>query len=847
MTIEHLYSNGNFHLPSAKAAYAPNLRLEPVHGEIYFHPDLESKILQSSVVWKIRSNVKGANKIDLHAEDLKIIRVESQDEHKCTYSYNGSILTILWEEGINKAEERSVKISYQVHNPIAGLYFGGGSPEMPDRGLWLATDHETTRARYWLPCIDHSNVRTTFDIHIHHKRNHVGISAGELVREDIIDDEYQCSVWQLRNRCPIYLLCIIVGEYERVDLGMLRDKPLAGFAPKPNKREDIERAFGPTKELIVFAESLLGPLPWPKYFQFAAPGIGGAMENISLVSWDSRLLFDEIMHKDLGELFDQINLHELAHTWFGDLIVCRDYAHVWLKESWATYFECVWMEHCKSTERYHLELLNKRRNYFGEVKARYSRPIMTRTFDSPWKMYDHHLYPGGAVRLHMLRNKLGSDVFWSAVRDYVNTYAECVVETDDFRRILELHSGSSLAHFFDQWFCRAGYPKLKINQQFYTDTNVLRIQIEQSIIGGKKEDLAFHLPFTIAIETAEGGWQQHHIEMDSFHHTLRVPLDKPPMQIIVDPECIAVCEIDFDPGQEMAARSFQHSPYLHGRVVAVEAMIKSGRRIAFQVVSQNWKGQFYGIREKIASSLGKSKNPQAQNLLLEMLSVEEHASVQVAIATALGSHRSLETSTALISFTQRDDVSYRATGTALLSIAKQGPYCDSEFLYQQCKHDGWRHSIREYAHQAIAYLDETRAAEILQKAITSENETFRIRGAACRSIVTCAKSISKVEEKKALKVLLDALKDPHPFVRISAIDSLGNLQNPQALPHLETMKGQVASQLWPNIDRAVQKCSSPSDKSTITALKKRLATIEEQNKKFQSQLEDIQAQLMLEK
>ena len=62
------------------------------------------------------------------------------------------------------------------------------------------------------------------------------------------------------------------------------------------------------------------------------------------------------------------------------------------------------------------------------------------------------------ARLHMLCHKIGSDVFWAATRDYIETYAEKVVESDDFRRKMELHSGQSLAHFFDQWFNRAGYP-----------------------------------------------------------------------------------------------------------------------------------------------------------------------------------------------------------------------------------------------------------------------------------------------------------------------------------------------------------------------------------------------------
>ena len=81
--------------------------------------------------------------------------------------------------------------------------------------------------------------------------------------------------------------------------------------------------------------------PYPKYFQVAVPGIGGAMENISLVSWDDSWLVDERAHAEFGWLVDVINLHEMAHTWFGDVVVCRDFAHSWLKESWATYMESI--------------------------------------------------------------------------------------------------------------------------------------------------------------------------------------------------------------------------------------------------------------------------------------------------------------------------------------------------------------------------------------------------------------------------------------------------------------------------------------------------------------------------
>ena len=121
-------------------------------------------------------------------------------------------------------------------------------------------------------------------------------------------------------------------------IGTTQGYSTGGFAPKGNDPADIERQTEPTKSLIEFARSFWD-LFWDKYYQFAAPGIGGAMENISLVSWDSRLLFDENMHKDLG--FCSRSIYMSWHYLFGDLIVCRDYAHVWLKESWATDLETV--------------------------------------------------------------------------------------------------------------------------------------------------------------------------------------------------------------------------------------------------------------------------------------------------------------------------------------------------------------------------------------------------------------------------------------------------------------------------------------------------------------------------
>jgi aminopeptidase N len=70
------------------------------------------------------------------------------------------------------------------------------------------------------------------------------------------------------------------------------------------------------------------------------------MENISLVSWGDMYVMDDILHSERGWAVGIIfqfnhkectNIHEMAHSYFGDLIVMRHFDHVWLKESWVSF------------------------------------------------------------------------------------------------------------------------------------------------------------------------------------------------------------------------------------------------------------------------------------------------------------------------------------------------------------------------------------------------------------------------------------------------------------------------------------------------------------------------------
>ena len=76
--------------------------------------------------------------------------------------------------------------------------------------------------------------------------------------------------------------------------------------------------------------------PYVKYAQIVPEMFLGAMENTSATTHSYRLLPDERASLDFTP--DAVVAHELVHQWFGDLLAVRDWAHIWLKESFATYY-----------------------------------------------------------------------------------------------------------------------------------------------------------------------------------------------------------------------------------------------------------------------------------------------------------------------------------------------------------------------------------------------------------------------------------------------------------------------------------------------------------------------------
>ena len=182
------------------------------------------------------------------------------------------------------------------------------------------------------------------------------------------------------------------------------------------------------------------------------------MENTTATTLTSEALLDE--RAALDHDVEGLVAHELAHQWWGNLLTCREWPEAWLNEGFATYFEYVWREHAHGRDEADCELLNDTQAYLGEA-GKYQRPVVCRQYNEPIELFDSHLYDKGGRVLHMLRHKLGDEVFWRALNLYAERHAHRSVETRDLARAIEDASGRNLDPFFDQWIGSPGHPELE--------------------------------------------------------------------------------------------------------------------------------------------------------------------------------------------------------------------------------------------------------------------------------------------------------------------------------------------------------------------------------------------------
>ena len=143
-----------------------------------------------------------------------------------------------------------------------------------------------------------------------------------------------------------------------------------------------------------FIETFFGTkYPYDKYSQVTVEEFPhGGMENTTCTTMTTRRLPDDKTIRD-SDTYDSVIVHELAHQWFGNLVTCRDWQHLWLNEGLATYVEALYYQHSLGEDDYSNYMLALADGYLNSrEEGAHTIPLVTKDYNTPFDMFSTSSY-----------------------------------------------------------------------------------------------------------------------------------------------------------------------------------------------------------------------------------------------------------------------------------------------------------------------------------------------------------------------------------------------------------------------------------------------------------------------
>lgn len=334
---------------------------------------------------------------------------------------------LLIHHGLRAGERFTVVVAYEGQPQSAVIDGVGISGGWVTTGRGTFTLSEPNLAHTWFPISDHPTDKATYRFAITVPTGLTAVANGELVGHDSAagDDTWR---WEMRQPMASYLAEVAIGRYQLVEGKTPSGLPLLSATVR--ERADLERLHTELAAKLACLERHFGPYPFTSYGVIESDGD----EPVALETQGRSL------YEGLGA--DAVDIHELAHQWFGDAVSPGRWTDVWLNEGFATYVEWMWAAGCDGPTDASAAAA---RSFLG------SRLVFPVAHPDDRRLFDRTVYDGGALVLQALRDEVGDDSFLRLLRTWVERHRYGSATTDDFIALASEVAGRDLGPLLHRW------------------------------------------------------------------------------------------------------------------------------------------------------------------------------------------------------------------------------------------------------------------------------------------------------------------------------------------------------------------------------------------------------------
>lgn len=718
----------------------------------------------------------GLKRVELDAVDLTIRGVRGEGK-ALEFDHREGKLAVRLPKAYKSGQEFSLAVRYEGR-PKKGLFFIAPDKDYPKDQPMVWSQGESEDNKFWFPCYEAPNDKMTSEVVVTVPKGWTAVSNGRLVG---VEGGGRTFHWRQDVPHVNYLIALAAAEFE------VREEPWDGvplqfYVPK-GMTKHIPLAFGETKHMMGFFSRVTGQkYPYPKYAQVVVERFTfGGMENTSMTTLIDTCLHDERARPNYES--EGLVSHELAHQWFGDYVTMKAWPHIWLNEGFADYFEELWFEDRFGKDEFQIRMVNEADAYFSEDAGSYRRPIVTTKFQSPEDMFDAHTYQKGACVLHMLRYVLGDALWWKAIRHYVKTHGQQVVETNDFKQAIEASTGKSLDWFFAQWVYKAGHPEFEVSWSYDEPAQLVAVTVKQK---QEVKDLTPLFRMPVELYLANGKKERtEKVEVREKEHVFHVRFPVKPDFVAFDPENWVLKKLTFEKGKEELVAQAARGPTIAARIQACEglgkvlndeAAIDALRRVL-------GKDKFWGVRRAAAKALGEIGTGDAKRVLLSDGVKQGDARVRRAVADALGKFREDDEAFDALARLYAKDEKYYVAASAGSAIAQTRHPKAFESIVKGMERPSHAGIVTRLALSGLAALRDPRGIEVCMKYAKRGQFVF-VRMAAIDALGRLGDYLDN-RRQEIREFLVPLLRDEDLHVRNAACGALATNGDPAAIGELQ--------------------------------------------------------------
>ncbi|TPX57955.1 leukotriene-A4 hydrolase [Powellomyces hirtus] len=459
--------------PTDANSFANTDEIRITHSHLSLAVDFDKRILEGSVTHTAKVVGKSVTEFVLDTSYLDIQQITllgKEQEEGQTLKFElatrdekfGSRLTIHFSEAVAAETVVQVCIKYATTDKCTALQWLTPSQTVGKKLPYLFSQCQAIHARSMVPISDTPGVKITYSADITGPANLRVLMSAVRTGEETVGDK-KIFRFSQETSIPSYLIALAVGNLASIPIG-----PRSTVWSEPEVIEAAAWEFAGTEEFIATGESLLTPYDWGIYDLLVLPASFpyGGMENPCLTFVTPTLLAGD------RSLVDVV-AHEIAHSWFGNLVTTQNWEHFWLNEGFTVFLERKIVGRLQGQPVLEfdaiigLKALTESVEHYDDIKRPEFTCLCPRLEnEDPDEAFSSVPYEKGFNFLFYLEKELGGPaVFEPYLKAHVTKFAHKSINTNDFKTFLyefyqdqEGKTAILNAVDWEAWFHKPGMP-----------------------------------------------------------------------------------------------------------------------------------------------------------------------------------------------------------------------------------------------------------------------------------------------------------------------------------------------------------------------------------------------------